>query len=530
MNRWIVLSFSLPLFLSGCGKKKDDYRPSSQELRLNLHSEPPTLDPRKAVDITSIPVIKMCFEGLMRIGRDGQPEFAAAERVEISPDQKQYTFYLRNAHWSDGKKVSAYDFEKSWKTMLGANFLCEFAIDLYLLKNGKATKEGLCPIDEVGVHALDERTLHIELEHPVPYFMSALATHSFYPTPIHVIENSSDWVNENYVGNGPFQLTKWRHHHSIVVEKNPYYWDKEKVKLEKIQLVLIEDLSTELSMYENNELDWAGHPLSALPEDALPTLALREEFEKFPISGTYFYVFNTKAFPFNNVNMRKAFTLAIDRQAIIDHVTLSKQLPATALVPPTMWNNDLPFFKDHDVDEARRLFQLALKELNIKKEELPPITLSYNTLSAHHKIAQAVQQQWNEAFGIRVHLENKEWKVFLDELRQHQFQIARLGAVASINDPSTFLDYYRYLSSSNNHSQWTSPPFSELLEEADLTADAEKRILLLRKAEKILMDEMPIAPLYFYMGSYLKKPYVKQVYLSELLDVDFKWAYLETKE
>lgn len=527
MNRWIVTGIALSLCLAGCGKNTKNYRPTSQEIRFNLHSEPPTLDPRKATDTVSISVLKNCFEGLTRIDPKGETIPAAAEKIEISEDQTRYTFTLRDAKWSDGTLVTAHDFEKTWKTMLDPAFPCQFAIDLYIIKNAKAAKTQRCPIDEIGVKALDDKTLQVDLEHPVPYFLSALSTHSFFATPSHIVDKYPNWTEEHYVSNGPFFLKQWRHHDVIILEKNPQYWDKNNVKLEKVNLLLIEDQSTELSMFENNEIDWAGYPLSELPIDAVSSLKEKGGIEHYPISGTYYYVFNTKEFPFTSVNIRKAFALAINRLSIVANVTQMGQIPATGLVPPTMWKNPEDYFKDNDIAEAKKLFALGLKELGITADALPPITLSYNTLQSHHKIAQAIQQQWHQNLGVQVKLENKEWKVYLDELRRHNFQIARLGGLANFNDPINFLDYYRYLSSSNNHSQWSNPHFSELLEQADETADRDRRVALLKEAEKILIDDMPIAPIFFYMGTYLKKPYVKGIFLSDLNDLDLKWAYLE---
>lgn len=528
MRRWIlIIAFSCCLV--ACHKTEKNYRPTAQELRFNLHTEPPTLDPRKAIDTTSISVIHMCFEGLTRIDPTGHPTLAAAEKVDISLDQLLYTFTLRDAQWSDGSSVKAQDFEQTWKTILNPTFPSESVVDLYMIKNAKAAKSHRCSPDEIGVKALDDKTLQIELEHPVPYFLSALSTPIFFPTPTHIIQDFPDWTDGHYISNGAFTLKEWRHHDAIVLEKNPYYWDRDHVKLEKVQLLLVEDASTELSMFENNELDWAGYPLSTLPMDAMPSLTKKGILNHYMISGTYYYIFNTKSFPFTNPHLRKAFTLAINRQAIVTDVTQAGQLPAMGLIPPTMGTIS-PYFKDYDITEAKKLFALGLKELGITVEEFPLITLSYNTLSTHHKIAQAIQEQWYQTFGVRVKLENKEWKVFLDELRHHRFQIARMGGLASVNDPMSFLDFYRYLSSSNNYSQWTNPQFSKLLEQADQTTDAEQRMALLRDAEGILMNEMPIAPIYFYSGVYLKKPYVKGVVLNELNTLDLKWAYVECND
>jgi oligopeptide transport system substrate-binding protein len=527
MNHWLVFGLALSLLLPGCSGQNKVYRPTSQELRFNLHSEPPTIDPRKATDTVSIAIINLCFEGLTRNDPQGNLIPALAETIEISPDKTRYTFTLREAHWSDGTQVTAQDFETTWKTILDPAFPCEFASDLYLIKNGNAAKSNLCSVEEIGVTALSEKTLQVDLEHPTSYFLAALATHSFFATPIHVVNAHPNWTDKHYIGNGPFLIKDWKHHDAIVLEKNPQYWDRDNTRLERVTFTLIEDETTELTMYENGALDWAGCPLSNLPTEALQTLEKKKVLHNYAIAGTYYYVFNTKEFPFNNVHMRKAFALAINRQLLIDNVTQMKQKPAMGMIPPTMWKDPQPHFRDNDVEEARRLFALGLKELGITSKQLPAITLSYNTLVGHHKIAQAIQEQWSQAFGIRVKLDNKEWKVFLDTLRHHKFQVARLGGLAGVNDPSTFLDYYRYLSSSNNHSQWNNPEFSELLEKADLTVDESQRIALLKQAEKILMEEMPVAPIYFYTGVYLKKPYVKGIRLSDMNDLDLKWAYVE---
>jgi oligopeptide transport system substrate-binding protein len=533
MNWILSLSLSLMLLASACQtSSSSSFKPSQQELRLNIHSEPPSLDPRKSLDTTSISIIRMCFEGLVRIDENDTPIPAIAERFEHSDDYKTYTFYLRDAKWSDGYPVTAHDFERTWKTILSPHFPCEFAPDLYVLKNGESAKLNRCSLDEIGVSAIDDHTLVVRLDHSVPYFLHLAATHSYFAVPNHIVDANPEWANDSekqFVSNGPFLMKEWRHHNYIEVGKNPNYWDKDRVRLEKITLLLIEDENTELTMFENAELDWTGSPMSALPTDAMKSLKEKGLVTTYPMSGIYYYVFNTKEFPFNNVHIRRALALSINRKAIIDNITQSGQTPAMALIPPTIWKEERRYFEDHDLKEARREFDLGLEELNITISQFPPITLSFNSASAHHKIAQAIQEQWHRTFGIRVRLENKEWKVFLDELRLRKFQIARMGGIAGFRDPISFLEFYKYLSSSHNHSQWSNPQFTALIERSERTIDLQERTALLLEAEKILIDEMPLAPIYFYTGSYMKKPYVKDVHLSDLADVDFKVAYVETQ-
>lgn len=525
------LIFCTALLLTmSCQKDNSKMTNRGQELKINIHSEPPSMDSRKASDVSSISLIKMCFEGLTRIGRNGEPELALAREVKVSEDKKIYTFFLRDASWSDGHPITAYDFEETWRTMLSPTFPCPFSYDLYILKNGKEAKEGKCKLEDTGVKALDSMTLEVELAHSCPYFLDLVAGALFYPVPCHIDHLFPNWAenaDEHFVVNGPFSLKSWRHYNDMVLEKNQAYWDAESVKLDRIVFYMIEDENTELSMFDNNQLDWAGNPLSTLPIDALPTLSKKKNLERYPISGTYYYIFNTQLFPFNNVNMRKAFALAINRMDIIENVTQGGQLPATGLIPPTIWKHECTHFKDADISEARRLFNLALQEMGISRKDLPPINLIYNTLQAHHKIAQAIQQQWKEALGVTVRLENKEWKVYLDELTTKNFHIARMGGIASFNDPTSFLDLYKYASLGHNYSGWSNPEFVKLLNLAQDTPSDEQRGKILQEAEELLISEMPIAPIYFYTGSFLKKKNIKGVYLSELNDVDFKWTYIE---
>lgn len=527
--RWgTILSALIVMLVAGCDKPKGNW-PKTQELRVNIKAEPLSLDPRKPNDVTSINFHKMCFDGLTRIGLDGKATPSIASHITVSEDQKIYTCVLKETFWSDGTPLTAYDFEKTWKTILDPAFPSEAASDLYVIKNANAAKINKCALELVGVRALDAHTLQIELDHPTPSFLSMLSTHAFYATPTHIVYAHPEWADKNgpyYVSNGPFSLKEWHNSDYMLLEKNEKYWDKANVKLDRMYLYLIDDETTELSLFENGDLDWAGSPLSSLPTDAMHAL---KHVHTYPMAGIYYYTINIKDPLLKNVNLRKALALAINRQEIIDNVTQSGQLVATAFTPPSLCPAR-HYFDDANIEGARKYFQAALKELGLSAEEFPTLTLSYNTMNAHHKIAQAIQGQWRKALGIRTRLENKEWKVYLDELRHHQYQIGRLGSIANNYEPISFFDRFRYLSSDENFGQWTNAEFTELLERGDAAIDPEARLCYLLKAEAIFMDEMPVIPIYFYTGSYLKKTYVQDVYISELADVDFKWAYVEMKQ
>jgi oligopeptide transport system substrate-binding protein len=537
---------TISLLLSSCGNGSDTTIEGEaaaatettlsidQALRINLFTEPPTLDPGKATDSTSFHVLKMMFEGLTRIQPDGKPAPAAADQIEVSADLKMYRFTLRDAKWSNGDPVTAYDFEHAWKEVLRPGSDAPYAYQLYAIKNGEDVKKGKATLEELGIEVVDDKTLVVTLENPTPYFLELTAFCTYYPINKNVTRQNQDWsqdAGENYVSNGPFTLSSWQHHNKLEVVKNPNYWDAKNVRLDKISMVMISDTSTELSMFENEELHWAGRPISRLPADAIPSLRRDGKLNSQAVAGIEWYKFNTGRFPFNNIKMRKAFTIAINRKVIIEQLMPDNHKVATGLVPTPLTLQESPFFPDGDVEQARQLFEEALVEIGITKDDLPSISLSYNSNEAHHRLAQAVQQQWFKTFGVRVILEASEWKVHISKLRKHDYQIARLGWVADFRDPINFLEVFRYkndpIAGGNNDTQWENPEYARLLEESSGISDPDDRKTVLHQAETLIMNEMPVAPIYFMMDNYVKDPKLKGAYLSGLGDVDFKWAYFE---
>jgi oligopeptide transport system substrate-binding protein len=282
-----------------------------------------------------------------------------------------------------------------------------------------------------------------------------------------------------------------------------------------------------LNMYKNDEIDWAGSPFSSLPTDALPQLKSDGSLITQPIAGTYWYKFNVEKAPFDNVKMRKAFAYAIDRQSIIDNVAQGGQLPAMAITPPTMGLSDGSYFEDANVEKAKELFNEALGEMGLSSAaELPDITISYNTHEAHAKIAQAIQDQWKKAFDIEVGLENEEWAVYLEKINAGDYQVGRLGWLGDFNDAINFLEMYKE-KGGNNDTRWENAEFKSLLDQSTTEANVDKRLQLLKDAEQIIMDEMPVAPIYFYTFNWVKADYVKDVYIDGLGGVDLKWAHIE---
>ncbi|WNF05260.1 peptide ABC transporter substrate-binding protein [Brevibacillus borstelensis] len=535
MSSILVLSAAL----AGCGggdKAADNAQGNTatkeestgpKVLRLNFKSEPPTANPALAEDSTSGALLRATFDGLTRIGEDGKPHESVAEKIDISEDGLTYTFHLRDSKWSNGDPVTAHDFEYAWKHALEPSVAANYAYQLYYIKNAQAFNTNKAKAEDVGVKALDDKTLEVKLENPTPFFLELTAFYTYYPVNKKVAEADPKWATEakTHVGNGPFKMETWEHKSKLVLVKNENYWDKDAVKLDKIDFSMVEDENTELSMFDNGDLDWAGAPLSALPTDAIPALKESGKMQVHAIAGTYLYKFNTEQAPFNNAKIRKAFAYAIDRQSIVDNVTQANQQPAMGLVPPTMAVASEPYFKDNDIETAKKLLEEGMKEEGLTK--LPTITLSYNTSEGHKKIAEAVQDQWKKAFGIDVKLENKEWKVYLDDLHQGKFMIGRSSWSGDFNDPINFLELFKFKNGGNNDTKWENPKFQELLNQSALEKDEAKRKQILADAEKIFMDEMPAAPIYYYTHSYVKNDKVKGVVLDGLGFVDYKWATIE---
>lgn len=542
------LLLTLSLFLAACGGGEKAEEPAvddgngttveepaevAQELQINITSEPPALNPGLASDSTSGTVLLQTFEGLTRNGQDGTPEKAMAEDIQISDDLQTYTFTIRDAQWTNGDPVTAYDFEYAWEWVLDPANAADYAYQITEYVTGAAEfNAGEGSVEDVGITALDEKTLEVKLKKPVPYFLELTAFYTYFPVNSKIAKENPEWAldaGELYTSNGPFKMTEWSHNDTVVLEKNENYWDADAVKLDKIEMYMINDPNTELSMFENGEIDWAGSPSGVIPSEAIPSLKDEGILQITPKAGTYWYKFNTKVKPFDNANIRKAFAYAINRKAIVENVTKGGQVPAMAIVPPTMFpENDKGYFTDNDVETAKEFLQKGLEEEGYSSvEDLPEITLSFNTSEGHQKIAQAIQDMWKTNLGVNVGLENAEWGVYLDKIDAGDFQIGRLGWLGDYNDANNFLEMYKTADGGNNDTGWGNEDFKNLLEKASVETDADARVEMLKQAEQIFMDEMPVAPIYFYTNVYVKKDYLKDAVLSGLGDIQFKWAYIE---
>ncbi|MDT3426515.1 oligopeptide transport system substrate-binding protein [Paenibacillus forsythiae] len=511
---------------------------ADQTLKINLSSEPPTFDPALAQDNQANTVLKTLYEGLTRMDDEtGQAEPGIAEKWEISPDGLVYTFHLRDAKWSNGDPVTAADFVRAWKRVLdpAAPEAAPYAYQLYYLKNAQEYYDKkITDFGQVGVKAVDDKTLEVTLVAPTPYFLGLLSFYTYYP--VHKsIEGNPKWATnkDSMIVNGPFTLSEWTTGQTLQVTKNENYWDKDAIKLSKIDFSLVNSGATELSAYESGQLDRAGGPNGEIPTDQLPIVEKKypDEFNRKGIASVYYYEFNVTEKPFNNAKIRKALAMTIDRQTLIDKVTLGGQLPAFGYVPPGIAGANGEYrsaIKDNyfteDDAQAKALLAEGLAEEGLTK--LPTFTLSYNTSENHKKLALAIADMWKKTLGVDVKLENQEWAVFIEN-RQHQnFQVARAGWIADYNDPMTFLDMW-VTKGGNNDTGYANPAYDKLIAEAKATDDLAVRQEKFAAAEKmIIQDDMILIPIYYYTNNALTKPYLKGVTLDFSGGIDLTRAYL----
>jgi oligopeptide transport system substrate-binding protein len=511
MKKAFFLFCFLPLLFS-CQKQGDNLEPKKKGISINILSDPTTLDPRKTRALNERILTNMLFEGLTRLDKEGKTSLALAEEVEISSDGKSYSFRLKEAYWSHGERIQPQDFIYAWQTALSPSFPSSNAYQLFCIKNAEEIKLGKKEAQDLGVYALDEKTLKIDLVRPVPYFLELLAFSIFFP-----VHPSMD--QGNLVFSGPFVLKEWKHNDFIEVKQNPAYWDAKAVHLPSVYMTMVGE-DTEMQMFEHKELDWAGSPMSTLPIDLLQNLKKEKVLHSSPMAGTVFFRVNTEKFPFHNKNIRKAFALAIHRQELVDHVIQGDQKVALRFLP----SSPVSYFADGADEEARAFLQKGLQELGISKSELGKVTLLYASNQKNHLTAQAIQQDWKRSLDLDVTIEAAESKVYYSRIGVQDYQLAAGSWIADYNDPESFLEVFKYKNSSTNNTQWENPLYTSLLSTAN-DLKKEQRAQVLGQCETLLMEELPIIPLYHLNYLYLKDKNLCDVIISPLGNIDFKWAY-----
>ena len=568
----LLLVFSF--VLTGCGKGN-----VAEEgvLYTALNAEPGSLDPALGESTPESWVLSHLFTGLLTYDQEGNLAEGMSEMPTVSEDGIKYTFTIRDGmKWSNGDPVTAKDFEYEWLRVLNPETASVYAFQLYHVKGaeayntvekpgiiyvkddeGKDTKEvdhevkysdedikdletegkseeeiGQLVYEkwlaekriEVGVKAIDEKTLEVELESPTPYFPELTAFRTLYPVNAKVAEENPDWAKkggETYVSNGPFTLNDWKHNDQIILGKNENWYDTENVKLNGITFDILEDTNTTWQNYDGGK-----YGLVVDPPQEIVAQKFEAEDSELKIGkqiGTYYYNFNNLPMegeknPFVNKNIRKAFSMALDRETLVTKVTKGGQIAATGMVPFGLHDENGNDFRDgngtlieYNPEEALKLLEIGLEEEGLQKEDLNGKVLLYNTSENHKKIAQAVQQMWKTALGVEIQLENVDFNVKMAREHAHDFEISRGGWVGDFADPMTMLEIF-VTGGAMNDTGFSNKTYDEYINVAKSSGDQAVRMNAMRQAEKVLMEDMPLVPVYFYTQPYFVKSNVKGIY------------------
>lgn len=528
IKNFLLLLSTLILF-SSCHLSNKKNR---EQLNINISSDPTTMDPRKGGDALSSIFHFLLFDGLVRASPDGTINLSLAESYTLSEDRTVYTFFLRDAQWSDGSSITAWDFETSWKKILDPAFPSMNAHLLYPIKNAEKVKKGILSLNALGVEAKDEKTFVVTLEHPTPYFLELISFCVFFPVNSKLDAKDENWEylkRKRFICSGPFTIKKWKHNDEIILVKNKRYYQQDEVSLRRIRCTMIQDPMTALQLYEKGEIDLLGSPLTALPTDAIAELVKKKQVQIRPIGATTFCAFNLHQFPFHNVHMRKAVSFAINREEIIKHITQLDEISGLSAIPPILTQKNRQLFKDNNVLEARRLLQKGLNELDVELNELPEIPYLYSQSDQNHKIALAIQEQLRNQLGLKVKLEAVEQKVLISKLAKRDFFMAQTFWMAQYNDPMNILERFKFKDNIKNYPGWENERYIQLLDQSFLETATEKRMEILEQAERIFIDEMPVAPLYHWNSAFIAKPYVKRLDFAPIGNAFFEKISIDSK-
>jgi oligopeptide transport system substrate-binding protein len=500
--------------------------PADDVLRFANGAEPELLDPGLMSGQPDGRIARALFEGLVTPHpRTLAPTPGMASRWEISPEGLRYTFHLRsNARWTNGDRVTAHDFRWSWLRVLSPKTAARYADIFYCIRNAKPYKQGtLQDAAHVGVHAMDDTTLVVDLEAPTPYFMQLVMYYPFLPVHRATVEKYGErWTHvDHIVGNGAFKLTFHRQNDRFVMDRNQDYWDVANVRLRRIIAYSVDDLTTMLNMYRAGMTDW--NPSGYLPAQYIPFVRDYEDYHSGPYLGTYFYSFNVTQPPFDDARVRRALALAVDRERIVKYLLHDSRSPWGNVVSPGFEGYPYPEGVRFDPAAARALLAAAGYPAG---RGFPAVELLFNTSQDHRKIAEAIQEMWRQHLGIEVQLANQEWGSYMQNTTRLQYQVARRSWIADYLDPNTFLFMLRS-GDGNNRTGWSDARFDSLIALAGRTLEEPARFAIMAQAERIALDAMPYLPIYGYSTVELLAPYVRGFYSTPLDVHPLKHLYFE---
>ena len=501
-----------------------------------LASEPQTVDPALNSAVDGAIMINHFFEGLVKWVDDGEGNAMTApgqaeswEKVVNDDGTVTYTMKLRDGiKWSDGKEVTAGDFEYSWKRLANPETAADYCYMIDMVQNYAGIANSESDPDTLGIKAIDDKTLEIVLSYDCPYFEEIMAFPATFPVRQDLVEGNDEWTYDvaTYLSNGPYKMKEWSHNAYILAEKNENYYDFANLGPDTIRFTLLDDANAILAAYKSGELDF----IEELPPDEMANYLASGELTVADYIGTYYVCFNVEDEIFSNPLIRKAFSLAIDRNYIVENVSQAGEVPATGYVPAGVNDAAGPGSDDFrtvggeyysvaeedyekNCEEARAL----LAEAGYPNGEgFPTVEYMYNTNDKHKAIGEALQNMWQEQLGVTVNLSNQDWNVFLESRKQGDYQIARNGWIADYNDPCSFLDMW-YTDGGNNDAQYSNKDYDAKIDAAKATAVQEERMKAFHEAEDILIEQDNVlAPVYFYTQPYMIKDDIQGMYYTPL--------------
>ena len=535
----------------GCGSSKDTAKDDKAatsgsdgfNVTVNFASEPMTMDPALNSTVDGGVMANHLFEGLMKWqdtgeeadGSDGTVDNAeltygqaeSYDKVENEDGTVTYTFHLRDGiKWSDGKDVTAGDFEYAWKRLVDPATAADYSYMLDSVVNANEIIAGEKDASELAAKAIDDKTFEVTITTDVPYFEEICAFPATMPVRQDIIEEKGDqWTFDpsTYISNGSYKLTEWTHNSQIVMAKNENYYDYENLGPDTITFKLMDDSNAMLSGFKSGELDF----IQDAPQAELPSLIASGDMKILNYLGTYYVCFQTQKAPFDNPKVREAFTLAVDRTYIVDKVTQSGQVEAGGYVPSGISDADGgdfraeggDYYKPTDADyeaNCEKARQLLAEAGYPNGEGFPVVEYLYNTSDAHKAVAEALQNMWEQELGVTVTLNNQEWAAFLQTRKNGDYSIARNGWISDYNDPISFLDMWM-TGGGNNDAQYANPEYDNIIKQAKATSDATERMKLLHQAEDILVgQDYVVNPLYFYTQKYMLADGIEGTYYCPL--------------
>jgi oligopeptide transport system substrate-binding protein len=534
LRLFAALLFLASLAFTGCGKRESTVDRANRDgvLHFSIGAEPSDLDPQTVTGTGDAKIIQALFDPLVSYETGTlAPVPGLAERWEISPDGLTYTFHLRaNAQWSNGDPLTAQDCVDSWRRILTPSLAADYAYFLYLLRGAEAFNKGQTKdFSTVGAVARDAKTLVVTLTHPAPYFLQILLNSPWRPIHLRSIAAVGDAYNRGtkwtrpgvLVSSGPFVLKEWSLNTRVVVEKSPTYWDRDKVRLNAIHFYPTDNIDAEDRAFRAGQLHITWNvPLSkVLPmqREKAPTLRID------PYLETFFFRLNVRKAPLTDVRIRRALSLAIDRDTIAAKILPGGRQPAPTFISPLLVGYTPPTRKAYDLAAAR---QLLAEAGHAGGAGLPSIEIGYHNSEILRIVAEAIQQMWHRDLGLNVTLANQEKKVVFANRRAGDYQVLLGSWTADYLDATTYLDMWRS-DSGNNHTGWSDPAYDALSNRANAIADRAERAKILQQAETLVLDAAPIVPIYFNTHLYLLQTSVKGWLPTPMDHTDYRYVSLQ---